>query len=448
MMTTDGAEPALMSRNSSNDQGGNGGGKPPENPWQRNRGPEQGPPDLDQIIKDLRQKIKRFFGGSGNGSGANQQPSNRPSAGGPGQPPRRPGGGNGPGSMTPERIGQILGMGIFLGIVGYLIAGIYIVQPAERAVITRFGRYVRTELPGLHWLPSFIENKVNVNVERRETSKHNGAMLTEDENIVYVDIAVQYRIKDAKAYLFNVVNPIKTLSEATESALRQVIGQSKLDDVLTSGRASVATAIKKQLIDTMEGYGAGLEVFDVSMQPAKAPEEVRAAFDDVIKAREEHESLVYGAQAYANDILPKAHGQVQRMLQDAEGYREEMRLGAEGATQRFNLILPAYQKAPEVTKKRLYLEALEQVFSKTNKVIVDTQNNASPLIYLPIDKLMSDKSAVSLSGMPGVTQQKSASADTGAGKNANTASSGSYPREASPKITAIRRYIRDNGERS
>lgn len=441
-MMTDSTNAALMSRNSSNDQKGSGGEKPPENPWQRNRGPEQGPPDLDQLLKDLQQKIKRFFGNSG--SGSNQPPPNRPSAGGPQQQPTRPRGNSGPGGpMTPESIKQILGMGIFLAIVGYLIAGIYIVQPAERAVVTRFGRYVRTELPGLHWLPSFIENRVNVNVERRETSKHNGAMLTEDENIVYVDIAVQYRIKDAKAYLFNVVNPIKTLSEATESALRQVIGQSKLDDVLTSGRASVANAIKKQLIDTLEGYGAGLEVFDVSMQPAKAPEEVRAAFDDVIKAREEHESLVYAAQAYANDILPKAHGQVQRMLQDAEGYREEMRLGAEGATQRFNLILPAYIKSPAVTKKRLYLETLEQVFSKTNKVIVDTQNNGSPLLYLPIDKLMSDKSSTSPSNVSDATP-KSTTVDTGVRKNANTVSTNGYLREASPKITAVRRYIKDD----
>jgi membrane protease subunit HflK len=443
-MTTDGADTALMSRNSSNDQGGNGGGKPPENPWQRNRGPEQGPPDLDQLLKELQQKIKRFFGNNGSGAGSNQPP-NRPSASGPQQQPTRP---SDPGApMTPQNMSQILGIGVFLAIVGYLIAGIYIVQPAERAVVTRFGRYVRTELPGLHWLPSFIENKASVNVERRETSKHNGAMLTEDENIVYVDIAVQYRIKDARAYLFNVVNPIKTLSEATESALRQVIGKSKLDDVLTSGRASVASAIKKQLIDTMEGYGAGLEVFDVSMQPAKAPEEVRAAFDDVIKAREEHESSVYGAQAYANDILPKAHGQVERLLQDAEGYREEMRLGAEGATQRFNLILPEYQKAPDVTKKRLYLEALEQVFSKTNKVIVDTQSNGSPLIYLPLDKLMSDKSSVQSSTLPDMPQ-KATSVDTSTGRSASVASSNNYPREASPKITAIRRYIRDNGERS
>jgi membrane protease subunit HflK len=432
MMMTDGANTALMSRNSSN--GGSNGEKPPENPWQRNRGPEQGPPDLDQLLKELQQKIKRLFGnGGGVGSGPNQSTPNKSGPAGP---------------ETPDGMKKILSMGIFVVLLGYLSSGIYIVEPAERAVVTRFGRYVRTELPGLHWLPSFIENKVTVNVERRETTKHNGAMLTEDENIVYVDIAVQYRIKDAKDYLFNVVNPIKTLSEATESALRQVIGQSKLDDVLTSGRASVATAIKKQLIDTMEGYGAGLEVFDVSMQPAKAPEEVRAAFDDVIKAREEHESLVYAAQAYANDILPKAHGQVERILQDAEGYREEMRLGAEGATQRFDLILPAYKKSPEVTKKRLYIESLEQVFSKTNKVIVDTQNNGSPLIYLPIDKLMSGKSSDSTPSVPDAEPKSTQADTTGVRKNANTVSSNNYSREASPKITAIRRYIKDNGERS
>ncbi|MEY3182370.1 MAG: HflK protein [Pseudomonadota bacterium] len=435
MMMTDGADTALMSRNSSDDQGSNGGNKPPQNPWQKNRGPEQGPPDLDQLLKDFQQKIKRMLGGSGDkGQGSSKPPTKGPT--GRNEPP-----------LNIRATTQLLGLGVFLAIAGYLVSGFYLVQPAERAVITRFGRYVRTELPGLHWLPPFIEDKATVNVERRETTKHNGAMLTEDENIVYVDIAVQYRIKDAKDYLFNVVNPIRTLSEATESALRQVIGQSKLDDVLTSGRASVASAIKKQLIETIDGYDAGLEVFDVSMQPAKAPEEVRAAFDDVIKAREEHESLVYGAQAYANDILPKARGQVQRLLQDAEGYREEMRLGAEGATQRFNLILPAYQKSPEVTKKRLYLEALEDVFSKSNKVIVDTQSNGSPLIYLPIDKLLSDKpEEASLPNYPDATQ-KSTPSDT-VPLRSNNATANSYAREASPKITTIRRYIRDNGERS
>jgi len=321
-------------------------------------------------------------------------------------------------------------------------------------VVTRFGKYIRTESPGLHWLPPFIEEAVSVNVERRETSKHNGAMLTEDENIVNVDIAVQYRIQDAKAYLFNVINPIKTLSEATESALRQVIGKSKLDDVLTSGRASVANNIKKQLIETLDAYGTGLEIFDVNMQPAKAPEEVRAAFDDVIKAREEHESLVYSAQAYANDILPKARGQVERMMQEAEGYREEMRLEAEGATQRFNLILPAYQKAPEVTKKRLYLETLERVFAKTNKVLIDTQNNTSPLIYLPLDKLLGEQTG-SGSG------SSSGSGSGGAGEPAKTTptkpdatvndtkssissvSASSSGSSAQSRTTNIRRYMRD-----
>jgi len=366
--------------------------KGPSNPnsWQRNNKPEQGPPDLDQVLKDLQKKLKGLFGGNKPGSGSNRGNDNRGWGGRGGA--STGGGGN---NTTIGRPDLLSAMKPFWGLIalvlalGYVISGVYIVQPAERAVITRFGKYDRTEVPGLHWLPRLIDQEEKVNVERRETSRHQGAMLTKDENIVFVDIAVQYRINNAKDFLFNVARPIRTLGEATESALRQVIGQSDLDYVLTLGRASVASSIKSQLIDTVQNYGMGIEIYDVNMQPAKVPEEVRAAFDDVIKAREEHESLVYTAKAYANDILPKAQGKVDRMLEEANGYREEMRLIAEGAKQRFNLVLPEYQKAPQVTRTRLMLETMEQVFSNTNKVMIDNKDKgATPLLYLPVDKLI------------------------------------------------------------
>lgn len=389
--------------------------------WQENKKPE-GPPELDQLLKDFQKKVKGWFG----------------------QKPKRPGfpsssGNSGPQGAHTKTTHLWSAMKPFWGLillilgVGYVLMGIYIVQPAERAVVTRFGRYERTEGPGLHWLPRFIEQEEKVNVERRETSRHQGAMLTEDENIVIVDIAVQYRVKNAKDFLFNVASPIRTLGEATESALRQVIGQSKLDDVLTSGRASIASAIKKQLVDTLESYGTGLEIYDVNMQPAKAPEEVRSAFDDVIKAREEHESLVYGAQAYANDILPKAKGQAERMLQEANGYREEMKLLAEGESKRFNLVLPEYQKAPQVTRSRLYLETLEQVLSNSGKILLDYQTpNALPLLNLPLDKLLS-------SGVDAKSEVK---------PNEPSSTSTSYYREeasTSPKPTP-RRFSKENSK--
>jgi len=381
-----------------------------------------------------------------------------------GRKPNKPGntgGGNGPsrwgkpgnssgkpsGSDLMSTMKPFWGIIIFVLALGYVLSGIYIVQPAERAVVTRFGKYVRTATPGLHWLPRFIEQEEKVNVERRETSRHQGAMLTKDENIVFVDIAVQYRINNAKDFLFNVARPIRSLGEATESALRQVIGQSDLDYVLTLGRASVASAIKTQLIETVQSYGMGIEIYDVNMQPAKVPEEVRAAFDDVIKAREEHESLVYSAKAYANDILPKAQGQANRMLEEANGYREEMRLLAEGAKQRFNLVLPEYLKAPQVTRTRLLLETMEKVFTDTNKILIDNKNKqTTPLIYLPVDKLINPETTKKLESSStgeAVAPSGSATSSTNA-----TSSALGYYRDTPPNKSNLRRYAKDRYERS
>lgn len=390
-----------------------------QNPWGRgNR--EPGPPDLDQLLKKLAAKLKKMLnfpmnvkrgrGQGGSGSGG---------FGGFG------GFGQGPGGFR-SGFTEIGSIALVIGIVIlaiYLFSGIYIVEPPERAVITRFGKYVRTEGAGPHWLLPIIESKEVVNVEQVSTSDHSGLMLTRDRNIASVGVAVQYRIGDGeddlRAYLFNVANPILSLKMATESALRHVIGQSTMDEVLTLRRAEIATAIKQQLIETLNGYHTGIEVIDVAMQFAKAPDEVRAAFDDVIKAAADEERLTNQARAYENEVLPRARGTVEQLKNGAMGYKEETILIAEGNVQRFNSILPQYQKAPKVTQTRLYLETLEQIFSKTSKVLIDSSlgNN---LIYLPFDKLV-----------PAVT-----SSISGGTEGSNNLSSSNSPASNNPLSTA------------
>lgn len=343
---------------------GQGNNNQSQNPWGK-KNKEQGPPDLDQIFRKLQQKIKAFW-----------KDEKRKSFGG---------GFSSPGGFSDQKWSQILSWVLGVFIVLYMVTGIYIVEPAERAVITRFGKYVRTEDPGLHWLPWFVEAKEIVNVEQMQTSEHKGLMLTQDENIVSVEVVVYYMINDAKAFLFNVVNPVSTLKQAAESALRQVVGHSTLNDVLTSGQ--IAGAIKQQILATLKNYDAGIGVIDVVLQRAKAPDEVRAAFDDVIKAREEAQRSKNQAYAYANEIIPRAEARASRVRKEAEAYQQEIKLIAEGNTQRFNHIFTQYQKSPKVTHSRMYLDTLAEIFAKNKKIFVDI-DQSNNLIYLPIEKLM------------------------------------------------------------
>lgn len=352
---------------------GRGGNDQQPPPWgSRNRDP--GPPDLEQWLKRLFEKFKKLFnfplgvkfkGGSGSGSGS---------------------------SYEAKEMQLLTGLVLAAALVLYLLSGIYIVDPPERAVVTRFGKYVRTEGPGPHWILPLIESREIVNVEQVATSDHQGLMLTRDRNIASVGIAVQYRIgedvEDVRAYLFNVANPIHSLKMSAESALRQVLGQSTMDEVLTLKRAEIALAIKEQLIETLKNYKTGIAVIDVTMQFAKAPDEVRAAFDDVIKAAADEERLVNQAHAYENEVLPKARGIAGQLKNEAEGYKQETILVAEGNVKRFNSILPHYQKFPKVTQTRLYLDALEGILSRTSKVVIDG-NLGNNLIYLPFDKMIS-----------------------------------------------------------
>jgi modulator of FtsH protease HflK len=364
-----------------NEPGGNGKNNQNPNPW-GNKGKDQGPPDLDQIIKNFINKIKANFNFKTPSFG------NRNGGGGMGG-----GGGRKPFSNQKE-LGY-LGSVIIIGLVIlYLISGVYIVDPPERAVMTRFGKYIQTKGPGPHWMPPIIESKEIVNVEQVHTSDHNGLMLTKDRNIASVGIAVQYKIgsdeEDVRAFLFNVVNPIQSLKLSAESALRQVIGQSTMDEVLTLKRSEIAIAIKEQIIETLKPYKTGIAVLDVAMQFAKAPDEVRSAFDEVIKAAADEERLVNQARAYENEVLPRARGNVERLRNEALGYKGETVLNAEGNVQRFNQILPEYKKAPKVTQTRLYLDTMEEIFSKTTKILVEGNGNNN-MMYLPLDKLIPAK---------------------------------------------------------
>lgn len=347
-----------------------GGGN--KDPWS-GKGPEQGPPDLDEVVRKLQERLGGLFGGKGRR--------------GPGKPD---GAGGSPGSGGSG--GGIGGNAVMLGaavlFVIWLASGIYIVGPAERGVVLRFGAYTKITDPGPHWrIPYPIDEVRKVNVDEISSFTHKAAMLTKDENIVDVELTVQSRIQDAADFLFQDQFPEKTLRDATETVVRKTIGGSRLDFILTEGRSAVATTIRERAQGLINQYKTGLEITSVNMQPAKPPEQVKEAFDDAIKAREDKERLENKAEAYANEILPQARGEAARVQADAKAYRDKVVAGAEGETSRFLAILKEYEKAPQVTRERLYLETMEQVLGGSNKVLMDVKEGNS-LMYLPLDQLI------------------------------------------------------------
>ena len=345
-----------------------GGGN--KDPWS-GKGGNQGPPDLDEVVRKLQDRLGGLFGGKKPGGG-------EPGGGGGGLRGLPGGGFN----------GKAIGIAAAILFVVWLASGIYIVEPAERGVILRFGAYVDMTEPGPHWhIPYPIEEVVMVNVDEISSFTHKALMLTKDENIVDVELTVQSRIQDAADYLFQDQSPEKTLRDATETVVRTTIGGSNLDFILTEGRSAVAANIKDRGQALMNQYKTGLEVTSVNMQPAKPPEQVKEAFDDAIKAREDKERLENKAEAYANEILPQARGEAARVEADAKAYRDRVIAGAEGETSRFLLVLREYEKAPEVTRERLYLETMEQVLGDNNKVLLDVKEGNS-LMYLPLDQII------------------------------------------------------------
>ena len=356
-----------------------GGGN--KDPW-GGKGGDQGPPDLDEVVRKLQERLGGLFGGKGPKSSGDDG-----SGGG--------GGGGGRGFPTlPSGIDKkVLGIGAGVLLVIWLASGIYIIEPAERGVVLRFGGYVDTTDPGPHWrLPFPFESVVKVNVDQVSTFSHTAVMLTKDENIVDVELTVQARIQDAADYLFQDQNPDKSLKDATEAVVRTTIGRSKLDYIVTEGRGAISTDIQTGTQELMNQYKTGLLITSVNMQPAKPPEQVKDAFDDAIKAREDKERLENKAEAYVNEVLPKARGEAARIEADAMAYRDKVIAESEGEAARFVSVLGAYQQAPEVTRERLYLETMEQVLGDNSKVLIDAPQG-NTMMYLPLDQMLKGRSA-------------------------------------------------------
>ncbi len=366
-----------------------GGGR---DPWSGGDGGRQGPPDLEEALKSLQAKLGKIFGGGKLGGG---------------------GGGAGAG-----RLGS-MGIGLIIAILLVVWAGfgIYIIEPAQQGVVTRFGKYVRTVGPGPHWRPVFIEDVEEVNVLEvrkievgyRDTGRSKGPvprealMLTQDENIVDLQFAVQFRVGDPKFFLFNVLDPVVTLRQVTESAVREIVGKSQLNFVMTGGRSAVAASAREVIQEILDRYRVGIQITSVNMQAAQPPAEVQEAFADVVKAREDEVRLKNEAEAYANDILPKARGDADALREQAEGYRQRVIAAADGDTSRFLAVLREYERAPEVTRERLYLEAVESVLARSSKVLVDMPGGNN-LLYVPLDKMLSgrrDEAAAGFEGTPG-----------------------------------------------
>jgi len=353
-----------------------GGGN--KDPWS-GKGDNQGPPDLDEVVKKMQDKLGGLFGGKRGPSG---------------------GGGNSgssiPGPGSPGFKGMIAIAGVLLVLfLGY--KSFYTVAPAERGVVLQFGAYKDITQPGPHFMIPFVQDVVKVNVDQISSFRHGATMLTRDENIVDIELTVQARIQDAADYLFQDQNPEKTLRDATETAVRETIGKSDLDFILTEGRSRIGAQIRESIQETINLYKTGLEVTSVNTQPAKPPEAVKGAFDDAIKAREDKEKLENQAEAYANEIVPKARGGAARKMEDAKAYKSQVIAQAEGETSRFLAVLKEYEIAPEVTRNRLYIETVQNVLANTTKVLMDAKDNNS-LMYLPLDKLIESRPGASARG--------------------------------------------------
>lgn len=343
--------------NKNNDPWGGGGGG--------NRG-DQGPPDLDEVIRKFTSRLNRLFGGKG----SNGDPD---------------GGGGGGGSLP---AGLLSGL-VLLAVVVWAAMGFYTVDEAERGVVMRFGELQeQVVMPGLRWNPPIIDNVQKVNVSQVNTSSYSNDMLTADENIVHVDISVQYLIQDPVRYVIQVQDPRGGLDQAVESAIRHVVGSTTMDLVLTQGRADVAAEVQERSQRYMDHYGTGILVTQVNVQDAQPPNAVQAAFDDVIRAREDEQRAQNQALSYANRVVPEARGEAQRIIEEANAYRDRVVNLARGEADRFDMLYVEYQNSPEVMRERLYIDAMQEVLSNSSKVLIDVENGNN-MMFLPLDRIMS-----------------------------------------------------------
>lgn len=371
----------LMSLN--DPQWGNRGNEGNNNNGRR---PNQGPPDLEDLWRDFNRKLSEMFGGKGNGNGGG---FNKP-----------------PGDFSPKLFGGGIGILVVLAVLVWLASGFYIVDASQRGVVLRFGSLKETTEPGLRWrLPYPIESNELVNLtgvrtievgyrgSERNKVLNESLMLTDDENIINIQFAVQYFLKDPVEYLFNNRSADDAVMQAAETSIREIVGKNKMDFVLYEGREQIATQAAKLMQDILDRYKTGILVSKVTMQNAQPPEQVQAAFDDAVKAGQDRERQKNEGQAYANDVIPKARGTASRLMQEAEGYKQRMIATAEGDASRFKQIHTEYAKAPEVTRQRMYLETMQQIFANTSKVMIDAKGQGN-LLYLPLDKLMQATGAV------------------------------------------------------
>lgn len=346
--------------------------------WGKNKG-DSGPPDLDDVLRNVNKKINNIFGQKKGGGGGDE--------GSRGKGPKQQSGGN---------IALILG----LLVVVWLASGFYIVDEGHRGVVLRFGQYSDTTPAGLRWhLPYPVEKVEIVNVSQVRTVEigyrnnvrskvlREALMLTDDENIIDIQFAVQYILNNPENFLFKNRNPDEAVLQAAETAIREVIGKSKMDYVLYEGREQVAANATQLMQRILDRYEIGISISRVTMQNAQPPEQVQAAFDDAVKAGQDRERQKNEGQAYANDVIPRAVGNAARLIEESEGYKQRVIVSAEGDASRFEQILTEYSKAPKVTRERLYLDMMQQVLSNTSKIVVD-QKNGNNLLYLPLDKLM------------------------------------------------------------
>jgi len=358
---------------------------PGRDPWSQGPGGNKrgdGPPDLDELLK----RLKARFGGA--------------------RPPRS--GGGVPASMV--------WLVVVLVALMWLASGFYVIDEQQRGVVLKFGAYSRTTAPGWGWrMPWPLESVEVVNVTQVRQISDQASMLTKDENIVDIQLTVQYRVSSAEDYLFNVEDPDQTLRQATKSAVRETVGRSEMDFILTEGRESIADWTKVLLQERLDRYNSGLVVTEVNLQQAQPPQQVQAAFADAIKAREDLQRSKNEAEAYANDRLPRARGQAARQLEEAAAYRDQVVARAEGDAARFTQLLTEYHKSPLVTRERLYLDAMSRVLSNSGKVLVDV-DKGNPVFYLPLDQLTKGAGRSDASGdyvtSPGASRPSMGSSDS------------------------------------
>ncbi|MDH0304359.1 MULTISPECIES: FtsH protease activity modulator HflK [unclassified Pseudomonas] len=350
-----------------NEPGGNSNN---QDPWGGRRngggggGDKKGPPDLDEAFRKLQDSLNGMFGsGKKRGGGGDRNIGKGGSLG-------------------------LLGIGLAVLAAIWLYNAVYVVDEQEQAVVLRFGKYYETVGPGLNIYFPPIDRKFMENVTRERAYTKQGQMLTEDENIVEVPLTVQYRISNLQDFVLNVDQPEVSLQHATDSALRHVVGSTSMDQVLTEGREQMAVDIRERLQRFLDTYRTGITVTQVNVQSAAAPREVQEAFDDVIRAREDEQRARNQAESYANGVVPEARGQAQRIIEDANGYRDEVIARAKGEADRFTKLVAEYRKAPDVTRQRLYLETMQEVYSNSSKVMVATKDGQNNLLYLPLDKMV------------------------------------------------------------